>query len=749
MNRSSQNLTLDPQRTKKHPSLLANPDHFFPGHQEFFFFFLRSVDSFNFGQQLSRRLVGELDSLTKNSSGNKMQLGQRLLLKKLLAKFLGVLVFSPNWNLSTSNTDASGVSSKAHASFTINALQHLDATVPILPILDYIEQAFKHNCLVSVIPWILDFLSMSKWDQISQQSLYYKQVFQALYKIQLDIRKRDMTPNILFIALELESFFAHVVGLGKIECTQINFVSKNYFPLIDLSFDKDLDAIPSALSEQIIFNSCSHMEDLYRLITQRGFQKNGCTISRKMRPFTISSANHYRAEVSSSEEFIEDVSTLSFTTDNSNDQLPKSNIHLDESYVQVNLSNEFFRRHKSLLATAEFIVGTTIKNVCQQISELCVGPVVKSNLDEAISSGSKFADSEKDFDLFYSDEFTTLVEKIKTESSMRAVLFLQSEAEKNISGAMRILASRKISQFDLELAIRLSTKLAVNEGTKYVQSLAGIETLRMLNDVLPKRKTCSASESTIYSREIVTGPQDMKLMNGDIGIDLNEENHFKKLVNEVNKYVEIFDKSQNITNKKDLDWLTQKSHNCQKKIVQLLNNERVTSSNQITKLIGAVDIFSNSFFFLSAMSVDKNNHCSNFVKILLDTIEITKNFATAMQDVSHLQGIGYFLCTPEITRALVDETFFGKGEVGEVDVKNVIDALNVLVEFNIVRESELERVMMKVMEIATTSYDVIFTFCSQEKYNMTERDGKKNVAFAKIRTVLHAWKNMTCNKSQP
>lgn len=233
-----------------------HPDSYFHGNQEFFYDFIKSADSHLFAQQLMRQLAGKIHStcvemsqqVVKNNANNnnntqRHAIHQQLKIQTLLAKFLGMLAFSPNWNLEESSSTAAenslgSMTNVAYVSSSIAAVRHLDATCPVIPIQEYIISAYENKCLTVILPWIISFLQMIKWDIISQSSCYYKRVFQLLRSIQKKLnlfifnnKENDtrhssnqcyVTP--LMIIFEIETFLSESIGLDKIE----------YLPLINI-----------------------------------------------------------------------------------------------------------------------------------------------------------------------------------------------------------------------------------------------------------------------------------------------------------------------------------------------------------------------------------------------------------------------------------------------------------------------------------------------------------------------------------
>lgn len=143
-NKSSRKLRIDSKGPSSNPTT-ANPEQSFTGHQEFFSTFLRAGDSHRFNIHLQQRLS---QIITEMSSVDEVKgLCDHLAKTQMLAKFLGLLVFSPNWDLSTVDL-SSGNNNVNMAPVNIK---------------ESVQSAWEQSRLVAVIPWVVQFLGMIKW----------------------------------------------------------------------------------------------------------------------------------------------------------------------------------------------------------------------------------------------------------------------------------------------------------------------------------------------------------------------------------------------------------------------------------------------------------------------------------------------------------------------------------------------------------------------------------------------------------
>jgi hypothetical protein len=141
--RSSKKLRIDQRGPSSHAS--ATPDHSFTGHQEFFSVFIRAGDSYSFNIHLKNRLAQQIHEMTVVNETKDLY--DYIAKSQMLAKFLGMLDFSPNWDLAV---DA--ISDRGY-----------DMITSPIDVRRCIEEAWLHRRLVVVIPWVTQYLGMMKW----------------------------------------------------------------------------------------------------------------------------------------------------------------------------------------------------------------------------------------------------------------------------------------------------------------------------------------------------------------------------------------------------------------------------------------------------------------------------------------------------------------------------------------------------------------------------------------------------------
>ena len=140
--KSSRKLRIDDKGSSSSATKFS-PEHNFPGHQEFFAIFLQASESHKFNSHLKHRL-GQFMSdmmLVNEIKGLCIHIAKT----QMVAKFLGIIVFSPNYGIPG------------------DSISSIREEIPVIDILDCIGAAWNQRRLVIVIPWVVQFLGMMKW----------------------------------------------------------------------------------------------------------------------------------------------------------------------------------------------------------------------------------------------------------------------------------------------------------------------------------------------------------------------------------------------------------------------------------------------------------------------------------------------------------------------------------------------------------------------------------------------------------
>ena len=92
--------------------------------------------------------------ITQMSATNETKgLCEHIAKTQMLAKFLGLLVFSPNWDLLSHGKNVSADLGSGN----------IDINLPPVNIKEFVEEAWKRYRLALVIPWVVQFLGMMEW----------------------------------------------------------------------------------------------------------------------------------------------------------------------------------------------------------------------------------------------------------------------------------------------------------------------------------------------------------------------------------------------------------------------------------------------------------------------------------------------------------------------------------------------------------------------------------------------------------
>ncbi|NXN95470.1 CDAN1 protein, partial [Rhinopomastus cyanomelas] len=161
------------------------PPPSFPGCQQFFRDFILSAGSYQFNQHLMDSLclkILELNGLTllehEHSDGEadmdeqneKKRFTVVLLSLRLLAKFLGFLVFLPYRTVEQPTRDLQDA-----------AVALRNQTLPLLDVLKLLRQSIRDQRSILTIPWIVEYLSLV--DHIAPFLDYYRKVFCLLLQV--------------------------------------------------------------------------------------------------------------------------------------------------------------------------------------------------------------------------------------------------------------------------------------------------------------------------------------------------------------------------------------------------------------------------------------------------------------------------------------------------------------------------------------------------------------------------------------
>ena len=429
--------------------------------------FITSMDSYSFNLYLQKRLVHMIMNMT--SSNDSRGLEQRVRELQLLAKFLGLLAFSPNWDIKENET-------------TI-----FDYFTPLIPINKIIEDGYAKGILVSVIPWTLDFLGMMSWDNISMKQPYYRDTFGMLRSIHRNLNQSassgysHLATNLLSVGLQLDAFFADVIGLADVErLPEWNLSIPTYNGSQDV-----LDASPLELSKHYSLSLSTHLDDLHKLATDiavNGRLVNSSGASKKLKPYSLSSNTintlSLTGSTSTSERFdalgpLERGTLQGFLSQNKMEKIESGNGRLIDA---------FFHQHKYLQQLCEFVIDFSIEHI---LSKTCLDDYIIPDVMDAAKS--VFAQEHVPLPIELDWYLKTLL-KIEREAAITIQCKCQRVLVEYISNAINSLVPRNINAKIKGVAINLSMNHALRKADLLTASIIRTESKRGMDSLLNKQK---------------------------------------------------------------------------------------------------------------------------------------------------------------------------------------------------------------------------------------------------------------------
>ena len=429
--------------------------------------FITSMDSYSFNLYLQKRLVHMIMNMA--SSNDSRGLEQRVRELQLLAKFLGLLAFSPNWDIKESETTV------------------FDYFTPVIPINEIIEDGYTKGILVSIIPWILDFLWMMSWDNISTKQPYYRDTFGMLRSIHRNLNQSassgysHLATNLLSVGLQLDTFFADVIGLADVERLPEWILGR---PKYNENQDV-LDASPLELSKQYSLSLSTHLDDLHKLATYiagSGRLVNSSRASKKLKPYSLSSniinTLSLTGSTCTSERFdalgpLERGSIQGFLSQNKMEKI-------EPGYGR--LIDAFFHQHKNLQQLCEFVIDFSIEHI---LSKTCLDDYIIPDVMDAAKS--VFAQESVPLPIELDWYLKTLL-KIEREAGITIQYKCQRVLVDYISNAINSLVPRNINAKIKGIAISLSLNHALRKADLLTASLIRTESKRGMDSLLNNQK---------------------------------------------------------------------------------------------------------------------------------------------------------------------------------------------------------------------------------------------------------------------
>ncbi|CAN0383711.1 unnamed protein product [Ectocarpus sp. 12 AP-2014] len=410
----------------------------FPGNQEFFYHVLLVLDSYTFNSHLKAELVAKIARLyqqlntfkgrgkgvgnvdergaasdTSNPAVNKGVRGftGTMVKLKVLAKFLGLLTFSPNWGISALDS-----ASSRHEPPLASANEQAQTTGCPLPLEAYLDHAWSTAGLMGAVPWMADFLRMMKWDEISAQANSYRRILGTLAKLHAQpFMQPDhpaFTESLLAVSCEVESLFqdlgsdlgVHGYRVFPPETTTvIDFdaprdCGNQYTKLSDKQNAKlGLKPAPGSLdgevvlSRRLIQHCCPYLEDVLTLTRnlgrawKQGFVVGGNTTplraGQSPRTFGVSGTSPRSRRVIKPHP-LKPIRALPSLPEqihhgrlDENAGTVRESVHTESA--RLRLVEAFFHSLPGeLQASADFVVSRSVRNACEEVLVSVVRPAV-------------------------------------------------------------------------------------------------------------------------------------------------------------------------------------------------------------------------------------------------------------------------------------------------------------------------------------------------------------------------------------
>lgn len=465
MNKSSKKLVLAKRKQSTAGSPWMEAQTSFPGYQEFFFIFLLSADSYNLGVHFRNHLVTTILRLSGDHDVNHLE--KRILDLQILARFLGFLIFSPNWH--DGGLELTKMYPDDRAMRVSGGMQQLDWLG--LSCIAIIEESWLQGYSLLTVPWTTELLRMAKWDSLSLNSRECRQVLANLRAIQSRLRilgtetTRRFGSSMQLVSFSLESLFESVTGLPKLTSLPVD----NLPEAKDLP-EKCLDVTTLGLSMGSMIASSQHIEDLSNLVKSMNSSSIGrtSTKARKLRPSIVSRRLNVAADK------VMDESPLKMSS--GNDWQPSTRASLHElgrngnEDTQRRLQDAFFHHNHGLKEICEFAVGQVIKKTINQ-------KVLQVYCKDAFDQHSiHLLSSEKD------------IEQSQAHAMELSNGCLKQNLQHSVETTLKALGPSNLHDKVLEVATSLAVTSGIQTGQPLLHALVLNESVGYMNALKREEK---------------------------------------------------------------------------------------------------------------------------------------------------------------------------------------------------------------------------------------------------------------------
>ncbi|NXC16816.1 CDAN1 protein, partial [Corythaeola cristata] len=412
------------------------PPPSFPGCQQFFRDFILSAGSYQFNQHLMDSLclkILELDGLTlvehEHSDGEadmdeqdeKKRFTVVLLSLRLLAKFLGFLVFLPYRTVEQPTRDLQD-----------SAVALRNQTLPALDVLKLLRQSIRDQRSILTIPWIVEYLSLV--DHIAPFLDYYRKVFYLLLQVyRLMVLSEDKEISFLnkLLILAVLGWLFQVPSVPE-ELFFTSDVKQEGSMMDTVTSAQALDSVP-LVDQQLLYTCCPYLGELRKLLSSfvaGSGAKNGGFV-RKITPTAAESL------------------------------APKSSV--TQRKLQVELEQAFFHNQPpSLRRTVEFVAERVGSNCVKHIKATLVAELVQR---AEVMLQDKVKEEDADHDKLLEEVCTHLYEE-----GAQALVKGREFCKKKGPEAVRVLLPEETSAAVLSSAEDIAVELATEKACGWLSA---------------------------------------------------------------------------------------------------------------------------------------------------------------------------------------------------------------------------------------------------------------------------------------
>lgn len=404
---------------------------------------------------------------------NRTMLERHLLQMRLAARFLGYLIFSPNWH-------ETGVDlNKMQAVTGSDGIQQLEGLG--LSLLSRVNDAYDSGTILLTLPWVVEVLRMSKWDSISQTSKSFRQILANLRHIQASIVWTEETSPMVstttgIIFSFMEQFFHECCTFSRLTALPASNMERST-PLPSDCIDQSAVSITTVMC----FAADPHFEDVVCLLEdmQRGLIAKSPVKARKLRPHTVSKETTMEPTRLFGDTMSDRTSTIS--THHKSKSLSTS--LNDNQSIETKLREAFFHQHRDLKEVCDFVIARVLKTTATTI--------VREKTIEAVRNLGK-------------DEHLDAIsfDKVVASTVQSASNELESEFETAISTILGSLAPKNLRDKVKDIAVTLAVSSGMKSANSILKNMA-INELDSVNTSIEsenKKKEKNASKSKDLSQ---------------------------------------------------------------------------------------------------------------------------------------------------------------------------------------------------------------------------------------------------------